>query len=120
LAVYLRDNLACAYCGIGAEQGAQLSLDHVKPYSRGGNNRPNNLITCCSRCNSSRADRSLEQFSEAVAAYINHGVTGQQIREHVAAQLKKDVKPFRVTAKAMIAERGSAAKALAAKREAAL
>jgi len=114
LSIYLRDGLACAYCGAGVETGTKLSLDHVVCHSHGGDNRPSNLITCCSRCNSSRANRSLEVFTEAVAAYVNHGVSGRQIRDYIQGQLGKDIKPFRAQAKALIAQRGSAAKALAA------
>ena len=57
LAIYLRDGLACAYCGASVETGAQLSLDHLIPHSEGGTNHESNLVTCCSRCNSSRGAR---------------------------------------------------------------
>ena len=46
LAIYLRDGMSCAYCGASVEGGAQLSLDHVKPHSRGGSNAAANLVTC--------------------------------------------------------------------------
>jgi 5-methylcytosine-specific restriction endonuclease McrA len=32
LAIYLRDGLACGYCGDSVENGAKLSLDHLKPH----------------------------------------------------------------------------------------
>ena len=38
LAIYLRDGLACAYCGHSVESGASLSLDHLKPASKDGCN----------------------------------------------------------------------------------
>ena len=67
LAIYMRDGLACAYCGDGVEDGAKLTLDHLTPYSEGGSNHESNLVTCCQRCNSSRGNRSVEQFAAGVA-----------------------------------------------------
>lgn len=48
--VYLRDNYTCQYCG---EQFTtkDLTLDHVKPKSLGGNSTWSNLVTCCATCN---------------------------------------------------------------------
>ena len=83
LAIYLRDGMACAYCAATIEDGAQLTLDHVKCYSKGGSNDPANLVTCCSKCNSSRGARSLSVFADAVAGYVGHGTTGADIVRHV-------------------------------------
>ena len=38
LAIYLRDGLACCYCGSGVEDGVKLTLDHLTPHSQGGTN----------------------------------------------------------------------------------
>ena len=111
LAIYLRDGLSCCYCGASVEDGATLSLDHVKPHSKGGGNEATNLVTCCKRCNSSRADRPMRTFARAVADYINHGVTAEQIVRHVESCRKRKLP--RAEAREMIARRGSAAKALA-------
>lgn len=113
LAIYLRDGLACAYCGAGVEQGATLSLDHVRPHSKGGSNHESNLVTSCTRCNSSRGDRGLTEFAAAVAGYVNHGVTAEDILRHVANATRRSLKAHRAEAKQMIERRGSAAKALA-------
>lgn len=111
LAIYLRDGLACAYCGHSAEQGAILSLDHVQCASKGGSNDAKNLVTCCTRCNSSRADRSLAEFACAVALYLDNGVSAEEIVAHVN-RTRRRVLP-KAEAKAMIARRGSAARVLA-------
>ena len=51
LAIYLRDGLACAYCGATMEQGDTfLTLDHVVPPELGGSNAPSNLVCCCRSC----------------------------------------------------------------------
>jgi len=114
LAIYLRDGLACAYCGTGVEDGAQLSLDHLKPVSKSGekpNNKPTNLVTCCSRCNSARGNRSVRSFCKAVATYLGND-NAAAIERHVRACSKRVLKKHRADAKALIEQRGSAAKAL--------
>lgn len=111
LAIYLRDGLACAWCGVSVEMGAALSLDHLKPHSKGGSNHESNLVTCCSRCNSSRGARPLKAFAAAVATYVNHGTLAADILSHVTACAKRPL--AKEEAKTMIARRGSAAKVLA-------
>ncbi|MCY4059327.1 MAG: HNH endonuclease signature motif containing protein [Gammaproteobacteria bacterium] len=71
LAIYLRDGLACVYCGDTVEDEARLTLDHVKPYCKGGCNHETNLVTACHRCNSRRQDRPVATFINAVAGYMN-------------------------------------------------
>lgn len=113
LAIYLRDGLACCYCGHSVEYGASLSLDHLRPHSKGGSNHESNLVTCCERCNKSRGTRSVRAFSRAVADYVNNGIRPSQIERHVRACARRSLKPHRAEAKEMIARRGSAARVLA-------
>jgi 5-methylcytosine-specific restriction endonuclease McrA len=47
-AVYERDGHACLHCGTNSD----LSLDHVHPYSLGGEDTMENLQTLCRPCNS--------------------------------------------------------------------
>jgi CRISPR/Cas system Type II protein with McrA/HNH and RuvC-like nuclease domain len=115
LAIYLRDGLACAYCGEGIEQGAALTLDHVKPARRRGSNSERNLVTACSRCNMGKGKRPMEDFAHATAEYLNHAVTADQIVGHVNSQTRRSL-PME-QARALIESRGSAAKALAHLRE---
>ena len=104
LAIYLRDGLACAYCGSTIEDGAVLTLDHVKPHSKGGDNKETNLVTCCRKCNCSRGNRSLRGFCKSVAVYLNHGIKFETIEKHVrnCAARKIDTK----AAKEIIDRRG--------------
>jgi len=111
LAIYIRDGLACVYCGDSVENGVKLSLDHLKPASKGGNNHETNLVTCCDRCNVSRGVRSVRSFCRATAAYLNHGVTTEDIESHVRACSRR--KLDKQAAKEMISRRGSAARVLA-------
>lgn len=115
LAIYLRDGLACAYCGASVEDGASLQLDHVVPVEKGGANEAGNLITCCDRCNQAKGERNLAEFVRATAAYLNHGVSAFEIHKHVLDSLARPL-PLG-EAKALIEKRGSAARVLAAKRD---
>ena len=81
LAIYIRDGLACAYCGFSLEDGAMLTLDHINPSSKGGSNDENNLVTCCHKCNSSRQDRPVAKFIRDVAGYVNRDA--EVIAKHV-------------------------------------
>jgi len=110
LAIYLRDGLACTYCGATMEDGAVLTLDHLIPRSRGGSHATTNLITCCRRCNSARGSRSVRGFAAAVAEYLNHGVDARDIERHVRACARRKIDVS--AAKALIARRGSYAAAL--------
>ena len=84
LAIYARDGFSCGWCGAAVEQdGVRLTLDHIITHVDGGTNEASNLVTCCHRCNSSRGRRSIQSFAVAVAAYVNHGVTPEDILSHI-------------------------------------
>lgn len=110
LAIYLRDGLACAWCGFSVEEGAQLSLDHLTCRSDGGGNRENNLVTSCRKCNSSRGKRTPDEFAVAVATYTESDAF--DILSHVRDCASRPLKKFMEEAKGMVARRGSAKKVL--------
>jgi len=110
VAIYLRDGLACSYCDQGVEEGVRLTLDHLTAYSRGGSNEATNLVTCCSRCNSSRGNRPWRQFAASVAIYLNHGIKAEQIIQHIS-RTRRRVLDLNA-AKELIALRGGFSAAL--------
>lgn len=114
LAIYLRDGLACVWCGQAVEDGIKLTLDHITPHVDGGSNEASNLVTACHGCNSRRGDRDASEFARAVAGYVNHGVTATDIELDILHRTGQRLAPFRKEAKEMIARRGSAARAIAA------
>lgn len=107
LALYLRDGLACCYCGQGIEDGARLTLDHLVPVSacEKPDNSPANLVTACSICNSSRGNRDWKEFAAKVADYKNHGATAAGIVAHIETTIRRPVD--RKAAQALIAARGT-------------
>ena len=100
LAIYLRDGMACAYCGATIEKGATLSLDHLQPAAKGGGNHEGNLITCCTACNSRRQDMDLSPWLQLVCGE-QHMTVGAWIVSHTALSLA----PYRAEAKDIIARR---------------
>ena len=59
LRIYMRDKFRCQYCG---EKGvAELTLDHILPRSRGGDNSPVNIVTACIKCNNRKSNRTPEE-----------------------------------------------------------
>lgn len=55
-----RDNNTCQYCGyVGCS--SNLTLDHVMPKSRGGQNTWKNLVASCKKCNQKKRDRTPEE-----------------------------------------------------------
>ncbi len=105
LAIYIRDGLACAYCGATIEDGAQFTLDHIKTRSNGGTHHESNLVTACTRCNSSRGDRSVAGFARSVASYLNHGIKAADITSHIRNCQRRTLDI--AGAKAIIAARSS-------------
>jgi 5-methylcytosine-specific restriction endonuclease McrA len=60
LRIYMRDKFRCQYCG--EKKGAtDLTLDHIMPRSRGGDNSPINVVTACIKCNSRKSNRTPEE-----------------------------------------------------------
>lgn len=59
--VFKRDNYTCVYCKASGEN-IVLECDHVIPFSKGGSDELENLVTACFSCNRSKRDKSLEEF----------------------------------------------------------
>ena len=52
-----RDKNQCQYCGV-IESPREMTIDHVIPRSRGGENTWSNLVTCCKKCNQKKGNRT--------------------------------------------------------------
>ncbi len=59
--IFVRDEWRCVYCG---EQyaPAALTIDHVQPQVRGGDNSGGNVVTACATCNLRKGHRRLAEF----------------------------------------------------------
>jgi hypothetical protein len=64
--VFKRDLFTCQYCGI-TPPNVILEIDHIKPVSRGGDNKRDNLITACFDCNRGKSNVLLSSLPDSVA-----------------------------------------------------
>jgi hypothetical protein len=77
LCIYLRDGFRCVYCDVMPERP---QLDHVLPTDSGGQNDPDNLVTCCNACNNRKGNRSLDAWALSLGTQ-----EGRRVRQRVAA-----------------------------------
>jgi 5-methylcytosine-specific restriction endonuclease McrA len=59
--VFKRDNYICQYCG---KAGGKLEADHVIPFSKGGKDTIENLVTSCQKCNRQKRDKTVDEFKQ--------------------------------------------------------
>jgi len=55
-----RDNNQCQYCANYFPED-KLTMDHVMPKSRGGNNAWENLVAACKKCNQRKGSRTTKE-----------------------------------------------------------
>ncbi len=53
-----RDQHRCSYCGATEE----LTIDHVRPRSRGGETTASNCVTACLACNQAKGSLHVNEF----------------------------------------------------------
>lgn len=61
----IRNNNFCWYCGRELPPN-ELTIDHVFPRSKGGDNDMNNIIMVCKSCNSSKSNMDLFEWYKEV------------------------------------------------------
>ena len=91
-AVYDRDGRACVCCGKTEQEGAFLTLDHVvacelldKP-----DNRPENLVTMCRSCNSSKQDKTMRAWLKVLREQgVDSAAVSRRIRNAVRRDWRK-------------------------------
>jgi 5-methylcytosine-specific restriction endonuclease McrA len=59
--VFERDDFRCVYCG-NRFASDELSVDHVEPRVRGGDQSSGNLVTACRACNTLKGHRRVSEF----------------------------------------------------------
>ena len=66
----------CYYCGKEVKTSSK-TVDHKKAYTKGGKTVKDNLVMCCSRCNSEKADLDMDTY--------------MRVREYIDLKLSKDI-----------------------------
>lgn len=100
MALFQRDNFQCLYCG-GYFVVANLSRDHVHPTSRGGEDKWENVVAACKRCNQRKGNAVLSEIDmpllalpyrpnpyEYLALINSHRIRGDQI-EYLRPQFSR-------------------------------
>jgi 5-methylcytosine-specific restriction endonuclease McrA len=66
-----RDNYVCRYCGLDGrasfENALVMRVDFVIPRAHKGKKNPDNLVACCTPCNTIKGTRVYANFDEAKA-----------------------------------------------------
>jgi 5-methylcytosine-specific restriction endonuclease McrA len=66
-----RDDYVCRYCGLDGrasfENALVMRVDFVMPRAHKGKKNPDNLVACCTPCNTIKGTRVYANFEEAKA-----------------------------------------------------
>jgi 5-methylcytosine-specific restriction endonuclease McrA len=85
--IFRRDTYRCVYCA-RIFTDSQLTLDHVQPLVKGGDNSPGNLVTACAPCNTRKGGRAawawLKDNPDERKNFLNHAT-------HVWPRLRRAV-----------------------------
>jgi len=100
LAIYIRDNRTCAYCGKICSDD-EITVDHIIPKSKGGKWSWENLVTCCLECNRKKKNniwvpkyakpRPIEHIKIQAIKYWNslHPVLKEYLKNEIVKKEKK-------------------------------
>lgn len=93
LTIYLRDRFTCLYClaDLHDADPRDITLDHIRTRSNGGNNHESNLVTACRTCNSARQDQPVGRFA------------GPETVTHIRRNARRSLVKYRKLAKALLA-----------------
>lgn len=84
-----RDNHKCQYCG----SSINLTIDHIIPKSRGGDDSWENLVTACVRCNNKKGDRTPEEANMKLRT-IPKKPSHITFIKNFAGSVEEDWKPY--------------------------
>ncbi len=88
--IFLRDGQQCQYCG---RSDLPLTVDHMLPRSRGGEDTWENLITACPRCNAIKGSRTPKEAGMQPLKQPTRP-SDLMILQQVKAAVSDDWKPY--------------------------
>lgn len=65
------DKMFCLYCGLWLVYPAKLTLEHIIPRSKGGNNSKHNTRPCCDYCNGWRGNKSFSYWKAEIQELLS-------------------------------------------------
>jgi 5-methylcytosine-specific restriction endonuclease McrA len=75
-----RDNYTCQYCG---ERRHDLTIDHIIPRSKGGQDTWDNVVAACLKCNVTKGDRTPKE------AFMPLSTQPRRPMSHVTFEISK-------------------------------
>lgn len=60
--IFKRDDYRCVYCGVNDKR--KLTIDHVIPKCRNGNDTWDNVVVACNKCNNEKGNLTLEEWGK--------------------------------------------------------
>lgn len=66
-------NNCCAYCSKPPIDDASLTIDHVKPKCKGGEDRTSNVIPACQQCNADKGSKNWLEWYRLQPFYSLYG-----------------------------------------------
>jgi 5-methylcytosine-specific restriction endonuclease McrA len=85
-----RDNHRCQFCG----SSSSLTIDHIIPKSRGGEDTWENLTTACIKCNNRKGDRTPEEANLKLITNPKKPSHITFIKNFASGSVSDDWKPY--------------------------
>ncbi len=83
-----RDNRACLACGSTEQDGAKLTMQHVLPFSKGGETTSQNLVTLCETCNRNFGAEEVTELYKKAGLHFGYDFSIFTVRPPVEARKK--------------------------------
>lgn len=77
---------------LSEDEGNFLTVEHLKPVSKKGDNSEQNLMTCCYECNIARGVKSIRAFCTAYSYPLS------SVRDRIKARRERHLDHFRLAA----------------------
>ena len=96
LALHLRSDFCCCYCGRNLRNAPPkvLSVEHITPYSHGGLDTADNLVTACMPCNRGRGTKPLAAYATPGARRTIRNVRRRKLNMALAIALLRGRTPI--------------------------
>jgi 5-methylcytosine-specific restriction endonuclease McrA len=92
--VCLRDNFSCQYCGVQLSM-SRLEYEHVVPRDQGGKTVWDNIVMACTKCNSTKANRTPEEAGMTLLSVPRQPKVLPIVGPHIdASQAPEEWVPF--------------------------
>lgn len=93
MGVFRRDNWQCQYCGKRGNK-KNLTIDHVIPRSKGGENTYENTVASCVKCNSFKGSKSLEELARDGDMRLLRKPTNPDLETFIKNSYPKDYEEY--------------------------